>query len=320
MAEQIRKKPRGKQPITRHRLFPATVALWCGAIPSLAGAVAAPRFGVPLILGLGAIGALAGLFLARRIARPKTPAAPGTAVAVAESGSPLWSELRSHRRALEEEQQANLAFAEPPPPAIEREPEILDITLAGSEPLPPEAWDAAVTEPGTEPVTEPVPEPVPEPAVEAAIAPPPQSRLESAAAIRLREADLEDLSHVELLERLALGLERRRGDVVPAGGDTAAAAPTSHVAALRKSYQALVDLAGQVPAPDEDEAPTVFFAPPERRSVVRPAGRAAQATATALAYDPDETAEIADQPQDPAETEKSLRAALAALQRMSGAA
>lgn len=303
MAEQTRNKPRGRQPITRHPLFAVTVALWCGAILSLAGAVAAPRVGVPLILGLAAIGGMAGLILARRIARSRLPVAQGTAIVATEdeSASPLWSELRTRRRALEEESAGD--FAEPDVPVLARKPEILDITIADSEPLPPEGAAAPLVE---EPVAE--------------TAAPPRSRPESAAAARLKQADLDDLSHLQLLERLALGLERRRSD---AGSDAASAAattppPTSHVAALKRSYQALVDLAQQVPPPQPaaGDPPVVSAAHAGRSAVPRLAGPAA----TALAYDPVETSEAAAPPHDPGETDKALRAALAALQRMSGAA
>lgn len=317
MAEPTRKKPRGKQPISRHPLFPATVALWCGAILALAGAVAAPRLGVPLILGLGAVGALVGLVLVRRIAAPKPPTAPQAVVATSEgeNPNPLWTELQGRRRALVEES-ADVDFVEPELPVLVREPEILDILAADLEsPFPKAPADPIVAESIVD---------------EAATAPQPQSQPEDgAAAARLKQADLEDLSHVELLERLALGLEKRRGEAAsPATSpetapETAKAtgAPSSHAAALKQSYQALLDLSRQVPAPVvEAEAPVVFPAQAERRSAPHPAARGAQATSAALAHDPFDAPDAADQPQDPAETEKALRAALAALQRMSGAA
>lgn len=86
MAKQKR-KPASK-PITAHQLFPAVVALWFGALfglgslavrPSLLESVviaaATPPLGVTarilLALGLAALGAILGLLIARRLARPK---------------------------------------------------------------------------------------------------------------------------------------------------------------------------------------------------------------------------------------------------------
>lgn len=300
MAEQTRRKPRGRQPITRHPLFPVTAALWCGALLSLAGAVAAPQFGVPMILGLGAIGALGGFFVLRRSLKPKSAVASENAIVPAEGASPLWSELKSQRRALEEERE-DPTFSEPAPPAIARAPEILDIASAAGEPLPPEVQFTAEATVASEEIVQP------------------PRRTESAAAARLKQADLEDLSHVELLERLALGLESRRSEPLSAGeaADPAALSGTSHVAALKRSYQALVDLAQQVPPPPAaaPAGPVVFPPQAERR----PAPRSqVAATAAAQAYEPAEPGRVSGEPQDPAATEKALREALAALQRMSG--
>ena len=96
MAEKPLKKNSGKQPISRHPLFPAVVALWFGALfglgslvvrPALIESVVAamridaviPSAGAPLgvttrillVLTMAGIGGLIGAFLARRIARPR---------------------------------------------------------------------------------------------------------------------------------------------------------------------------------------------------------------------------------------------------------
>jgi hypothetical protein len=95
VAKQKRKPANGK-PITSHQLFPAVVALWFGALfglgslavrPSLLEGLvlkshldlvipaAAPPLGVTarilVALILAALGAMIGIALARRIARPK---------------------------------------------------------------------------------------------------------------------------------------------------------------------------------------------------------------------------------------------------------
>lgn len=96
MVEDLRKKPSGKQPISHHPLFPATVALWFGALFGLASlairpaileqavlamrldtiiAAAAPPLGVTarilLALVMAGAGVVLGTLLARRIARPR---------------------------------------------------------------------------------------------------------------------------------------------------------------------------------------------------------------------------------------------------------
>lgn len=96
LAEELRKQSGGKQPITRHPLFTATVALWFGALFGLGSlairpgllesavlstgldsliSTAAPPLGwtarILLALALAAAGGLIGALLARFIARPK---------------------------------------------------------------------------------------------------------------------------------------------------------------------------------------------------------------------------------------------------------
>ena len=93
MAELARKTSRKKRPISRHPLFPATVALWSGAIFALAG-MAVP-FGanarIVVTIALACLGGWIGTILARGIARTRAGASQrkrGTATASAAGGDP----------------------------------------------------------------------------------------------------------------------------------------------------------------------------------------------------------------------------------------
>ncbi|MCJ1960271.1 hypothetical protein [Novosphingobium mangrovi (ex Hu et al. 2023)] len=99
MADKMRKTKGGKPPISQHPIFPAIIALWCGALAGLCSIalrpavveqailatgldtlvpMAAPPLGatfrIALALAMTGIGALLGGFLALRIVRPRPSA------------------------------------------------------------------------------------------------------------------------------------------------------------------------------------------------------------------------------------------------------
>lgn len=268
LVEHSRKQSRGKQPISRHPLFPAIVGLWGAVLSGSAGLAVTPSAAPAVVLAV--LGGALGLIAARQIARPK--AAPSEAAGAAApsdgtggpagEGGDLWSELRTSRLAL------SAAPAEEPAP-LDREPQILDLAAVEIG-----ALDAVVE---SEPEPQPEPQPEPKPAVEAdeAIVEP-QAFAEPTAAERIAGMDLDGLSHVELLERLALSLHARGRRAAPVAVSITTPEATATVPAEA------------VPEPD----PALVFP-----------GRAERRAGT-----------------EPVETEQALRTALAALQRMSGAA
>lgn len=301
MAEQTRKKPRGKQPITRHPLFPATLALWCGALLALPGlAFAAPLGGMArtgIALALALVGIFAGLILARRIAgsadanRQATVKASGPVaqpVELSESESALWSELRDNRRILALDPAEP---AQPPEPA-----ETLVVTPAEPELL-------------FEPEPEPEPEPLPEPeSVTIAAREPDTASIDLPPAVgRIASAPLAELSHVELLERLALSLQRR-GRRPLANGEARPQAPMPFVP--EAGYEALLKLARPASL---RQVPSDI---PAGESGIRDANGASMPSAPRAFERP----AVATGPQDPEQAERALRDALSALQRISGAA
>ncbi|TYC90060.1 hypothetical protein [Novosphingobium sp. BW1] len=138
MADKMRKTKGGKPPISRHPIFPAIIALWCGALAGLCSIalrpavveqailatgldtlvpMAAPPLGatfrIALTLAMTGIGALLGGFLALRIVRPRPPAraradgaemarneAPATAPAAAPAAPAAARAPAGRRRAL----------------------------------------------------------------------------------------------------------------------------------------------------------------------------------------------------------------------------
>ena len=200
----------GAQPITRHPLFPAIVALWFAALLGLGSfalrtalierlivaahvdtlvTAAAPPLGVTarllLALALGMIGGLVGFVLARRIGRaPTAPAAHVFNVAEADVDAPSgWPGMASS--------DAPAAL-----PARARSAEIAATIL--------EAEPEAALEPAVAIQARVAPTPTPQPSLLAApvLAGP-------SAAERIAGAELASLSHVELIERLAIALQRR---------------------------------------------------------------------------------------------------------------
>jgi hypothetical protein len=262
-----RGKARSKRPIIRHPLFPAIVALWSAALFGIVALAIKPAL-LPALIA-AAIGGVFGLGIAKRFAPPK-PAAPQAAPAMpAGDETPLWSDLKTARQALIDEAGGRTQLADDVP-NTDREPQTLDIAEVAMEPLGP------VIEPSPEHEAAPV-APAAIGAPPAAIGAPPEPVLGTAAQ-RIAGADLADLSHVELLERLAISLQRR-----------------GHQAAIPEA-----------PAVAEPAEPTIVFPARAER------GGAIPAPQPALSLPAD--------PQNPQDTEKALRDALTALQRMSGTA
>ena len=147
----------------------------------------------------------------------------------------------------------------------------------------------------------------------------------SRAAHRLAEAPLDSLSYVELLERLALAIERRRSDPRPPGVQAAALSPSStegETAPTAEDKQA-------GPSLDEGYSSLLSLTRPESPTSVASVPPAIGGGSVAM------FARSEGRPQDPEapsehpraqagetrdDTERALRSALAALQRMSGAA
>jgi hypothetical protein len=271
LADQIRRKARGKPPFSRHPLFPAVLALWGGAILALAGLVLAPGLALTgramLALGLGVIGALLGIVLARRIRTPK---------ASAEDDGAQGPDLTADRRALTYEEPVRPDPAEPARPAIDREPQVLAVAEFEIE-----GWNEILVEAvGDQPDADHAPAP-------------------DSAAGRIARADLSDLSPVELLERLALSMQRRRRAL----GE----APLAGIGLLPETHSGAAAI---VVAEDERESGRHE----DGYSSLLDMGRLPRLRSLAGGAGPG----VPDAPAG--ETEDALRAALTALRKMSGAA
>lgn len=185
------------QPITRHPLFPAIVALWFATLLGVGslllrtslveGAVvashldalipaAAPPLGTTARLMLAGLlslpGGVIGWVLAKRLGAPKKAGPQVFKVAEADLGADQWP-------GVAEVQASPVA----PEPAPSLDPSSLAAVIEEDIPLP--AAEAAI-------VQEVIPGP-----------------RNHTAAQRILTADLADLSHVELVERLAIALQRR---------------------------------------------------------------------------------------------------------------
>lgn len=231
MAEYRSKRRR--QPISRHPLFPAIVALWFGALLGLgslalspaaleamvlAGHVdalipaTAPPLGMTarllLALALGTAGGALGWWLARRAATAAAKPAPQVLRMADIDDRMPWP-----------------GMAEEPAPALDPSsfaPEVFE-----EEPAP-------TIQPEATPVEEKV---LPAPT----------------AAERIAAAELESLSHVELVERLAIALQRRQQRLTANAEQTPA--PSDQVV----RFPASTDRQG------------VRLAPPERAPIPAPA-------------------------------------------------
>lgn len=246
----------GAQPISRHPLFPAIVALWfaallgmgsfalsaslleklviAGHVDSLIPAAAPPlgasaRLMLALVLGLAA--GLVGWIVSKRLAAPQRDAGPQV-FSVTEAGldtQPQWpgmAEVPNHFEA-----------PRPAGPAPSLDPS----SLAPVSPAPCNFDQGAEQSPRRA-----------APVKQEAIAAP----AHRAAAQRILAADLADLSHVELVERLALALQRREELLGTASGDAAGIAnPVLHFPDLanRRNARLALPVPQSGPVPQETE-------------------------------------------------------------------
>lgn len=195
------RKPAAKsQPITQHPLFAVIVGLWFAALLGLGSfalstallerlvlateidrviPAAAPPLGTTARLLLaalfGLVGGAIGCFLAKRVANPAGRAAPAV-FQVADADLP---EPMPRRAAAPVAAQAESA---PAPAFLEADVAVDPEPEAGPETVTEAAPDSSIFPPAPPAVT---------------------------AAQRIADADLASLSHVELVERLAIALQRR---------------------------------------------------------------------------------------------------------------
>jgi len=192
LAEPNRTPSRGlngdKQPITQHPVFPAVVALWFCALLGLGSfAVSAP--------------ALEGLVLATHIDAVVPAAAPplgmtaqlivALALAVVGGGIGWFLALRV------------AAPDADPEPHVFKFSDLEDNLQWPGMADPPAPADATPAQMAFDPASRPDPEPE----IAAAAEPEPA---QTTATQRIGSADLDALSHVELVERLAIALQRRQ--------------------------------------------------------------------------------------------------------------
>jgi hypothetical protein len=337
-----RKSARGKSPVTWHPLFPAMLAVWFGALFGLGvlavrtglleaavrsvgidGLIpaAAPPLGATarILLALafavtgGAIGGVIGVLMAR--ARPDKIARRAEAATAKEAAR----DIRAAERAVADQAEAPVAEAGEtlgfidisqlnlddelriePEPEIEAAPE-MEILAAETPETAAELKPARAFERPLDPVSFPLPESFPVPG--------------GAAAARLTAASLDSLSHLELIERLALSLQKRREEAAAQPNETAETPDT-------------ITTAAAITAPAK---PTPSYYPPVSESAAergyasllglsRPAVQAEDEDGPAIARFPDSFPPAGAARQTPEATERALRDALATLQRMSGAA
>lgn len=275
MADQTRRKAGGNQPISRHPLFPAIVALWFGALFGLGSIAIEPAFieravvaaGIDSVVPMAApplgakarilvalamigLGSVIGMLIARRIARPESQVserrrrtgaigenrAPAVVSAGEADEEPDLAELdldgyedqaRQIEAAAPRETISNHLFD-----AYSREIAPLAVTADQLEDMPEDRPPSIFAQPtesglnagpdrgaqGETPAAEAHAE---EPAlghrpVEQALARMPDIAHESHAAERIASAELDALSPVELLERLALAMARQRSKIAQA--------------------------------------------------------------------------------------------------------
>lgn len=194
---------------------------------------------------------------------------------------------------------------------------------SGAGPYPEEAD----REPAAEPEAPPAPvEPAPAETVSLPLEPagPPLAQ-GNRAAHRLAEAPLDSLSYVELLERLALAIERRRSDPRPPGVQAGAVSPSS---AEGETVPTAEDTQAG-PSLDEGYSSLLSLTRPDSSTAVASAPPGAGGGSVTIfarsegrSQDPEAPSERprAEPSETPDDTERALRSALAALQRMSGAA
>ncbi len=270
-----RAKAGASQAISGHPLFPAFVALWFGALFGL-GSLA-----VRTALVEAAVLALQADLLIPAAAPPLGMTARIViALALALSGGLLGALLgRWIARPAPEDSESRTA-------SWDAGPGIVDVTERLNSLIDQHAGPVFD-------IAEPVPGGAPQILDVTAIALAGDKVTPSGPANRIVTADLATLSHVELIERLAISMERRRENALAA----AAAAPDDSAA------EAFVTFPGRSARHEDSLASSRPFDAPV------PVGR----PVTTVPVTPVRKL-------DPEETEKALRTALAALQRMSGAA
>jgi len=188
-------KSGGKQSLTRHPLFPATVALWFGALfgvgslairPSLIEGLivssgidliipaAAPPMGVTtrilIALALAALGGTLGAWLARRLSQPKSVAVPRKrgAPSAGAKGAPRSQSAqaggaRRSRLALSEEGRPRREYVDHAP--LPGQANILDVSqfdLDGFEAEEPDRIEAIGASEAIEAIHEDLPPPIAE--------------------------------------------------------------------------------------------------------------------------------------------------------------
>lgn len=183
MAEQERRKA-GAEPISRHPLFPAIVALWVGALFGLGSILvspmtverivtalgidrvvpmAAPPLGttmrILLALAMTGLGAAIGALVARRLARPKPvaqadsladdqaePVEADAAAPEAEAVEPFKpGRIAGRRRALALDPEADLPTPEERAPMPGRDPQILNVAEFDIDTFDDDVTEAAPT-------------------------------------------------------------------------------------------------------------------------------------------------------------------------------
>lgn len=323
-------------PIAWHPLFPAILAVWFGALFGLgvlavrvallerivvASGIdllipaAAPPLGMTarllIALGFALFGSALGLILGSQLARSK-PSAVARRAEVAAAKAARAEEARL----------IDTAAAHVQPEAVTEAANFIDISQLDLDREVADEVGIALDAPVEQPVVEQpaieqpaieilVEAPVEAPAeiAEAPAEPKPKRRPDpayfplpaafpvpgGAAAQRLMAADLDSLSHLELIERLALSLQKRREET-PVYLDAASAEVLATEPAPEPVEEAEIEAAAPLPP-----APSYYPPAPEPVALFpEPAPAAAR--------------------QDSVATERALRDALNALQRMSGAA
>lgn len=324
-------------PIAWHPLFPAILAVWFGALFGLgvlavrvallerivvASGIdllipaAAPPLGMTarllIALGFALFGSALGLILGSQLARSK-PSAVARRAEVAAAKAARAEEARLIETA---------AAVPAQPAAVTEAANFIDISQLDLDREVADNVGIALDAPVEQPVVE---QPaIEQPAIEILVEAPVEAPAEiaeapaepkakrrpdpayfplpaafpvpgGAAAQRLMAADLDSLSHLELIERLALSLQKRREET-PVYLDAASAEVLATEPAPEPVDEAEIEAAAPLPP-----VPSYYPPAPEPVALFRESAPAAAR-------------------QDSVATERALRDALNALQRMSGAA
>ncbi|MDB5725916.1 MAG: hypothetical protein JWQ16_2670 [Novosphingobium sp.] len=303
---------RGRQSVTWHPLFPAFVAVWFGALFGLGTlavpvlliermvvasgidrlvSAAAPPLGtnarILIALAMAILGGVIGAVIGHVLARSKPAARARRAAAAAEAHAKAAAEVSD--------------TVSVKPATFDDAPSFIDFSQLNLDDAHRIEASASEVEPVEEfrrpldPVTFPLPDSFPVPG--------------TAAAQRLNAADLGTLSHLELIERLALSLQKRREEAADADDETQHGDEVAHAEPSDETGPALPAL----------DVPSYYPSAP--MPVARHIDAAQDGDNHPVALFPGaDAASSAALRQDRTGTERALREALAALQRMSGAA